>query len=104
MPDARLDKYRKYTYETLCEEPQTRSDDGLLTIRVLTKLGVDTSRPFDKLTEAGMLNGTETITRMRRKLQEEYPELRSITVAERRAKNRERFENYMKHFEKELTL
>ena len=51
---------------------------------VFRRLGVDTQKSFEELANAGQLRQMESITRCRRKIQQEYPELRDDTVAERR--------------------
>lgn len=75
--------------DILINEPRTRDDDNLLVLKVWAKKNPDLRNPsfsFVKFSE-GMLDGTypsyESISRARRKLQEEFPNLRGLNYKER---------------------
>ena len=80
----------------LQERPETRSSDCLLQVIILQEMGVDINASFKHLLLSGQLTSMESITRTRRKVQQEFPELKSVTVAARRAAQRAIFENYAK--------
>lgn len=80
----------------LQERPETRSSDCLLQFIILQEMGVDINASFKHLLLSGQLTSMESITRTRRKVQQEFPELKSVTVAARRAAQRAIFENYAK--------
>lgn len=80
----------------LQERSETRSSDCLLQAIILQEMGVDINASFKHLLLSGQLTSMESITRARRKVQQEFPELKSITVAARRAAQRAIFENYAK--------
>lgn len=62
-----------------------RKNDNALIIGVLHRLGIDTSVPFDQLVMNPHRPNFESITRARRKVQEEFPELRDkVTVSQRK--------------------
>lgn len=56
--------------------PRTRESDRYLTVIVYQMMGVDTGAPFSQIIMESDLPSLETISRQRRKLQVEYPELR----------------------------
>lgn len=80
----------------LQERPETRSSDCLLQAIILQEMGVDINASFKHLLLSGQLTSMESITRTRRKVQQEFPELKGATVAARRAAQRVMFENYAK--------
>jgi hypothetical protein len=78
------------------EKPETRRSDTELIIEVFRRSGVDTSESFISLARRGQLKQMESITRARRKVQEEHPELKDATTAALRAENEETFRAFAK--------
>ena len=74
-----------------------RKNDNALIIGVLHRLGIDTSVPFDQLVMNPHRPNFESITRARRKVQEEFPELRDLATASRRKMNAEAYEAYARN-------
>lgn len=60
------------------------------------RMGIDTSRSFAELAADGSLRQMESITRARRKVQADSPELKDGTVMELRAAREEEFREYAK--------
>ena len=80
----RLNELKTVVYADLVENDSARRNDSALVMGDLKRIGVDTSRPFAELSERGELRQLESITRCRRKIQEEHPELKDAIVAEKR--------------------
>jgi hypothetical protein len=73
---GRISKYEEIVLPILMFDDMARGDDKRLYLSVLQKLGFDTSVSLYRfLTSPGFPNW-ESITRVRRKLQEQYPDLR----------------------------
>ncbi len=90
----RLNKLKTVVYAELVENESARRNDTALVMGVLKRIGVDTSRPFAELSERGELRQLESITRCRRKIQEEHPELKDASVAEKRIEREEVFKEF----------
>jgi hypothetical protein len=73
------------------EKPETRRSDIELIIEVFRRSDVDITESFVSLARRGQLKQMESITRARRKVQEEHPELKDATTAAMRAENEETF-------------
>lgn len=73
---GRISKWEKIVKPILEEYPAARSDDRLLYYWVLKKQGFDLSVTVSRFLLGVDYPNWETITRVRRKLQENYPELR----------------------------
>lgn len=74
----------KATLDTLIQVPESRRSDDILTLEVYRRLGVNIHDSFYNLMVNGELSTRETVTRVRRKLQQHFPELRNISTATRR--------------------
>ena len=90
----RLNELKTVVYAELVENESARRNDTALVMGVLKRIGVDTSRPFAELSERGELRQLESITRCRRKIQEEHPELKDAIVAEKRIEREEVFKEF----------
>lgn len=73
---GRISKWEKIVKPILEEYPAARSDDRLLYYWVLKKQGFDLSVTVSRFLLGVDYPNWETITRVRRKLQEIHPELR----------------------------
>lgn len=72
---------KKVVYAELVENEQARRNDTELLLGVFKRLGINTQESFASLANSGKLRQMESITRFRRKLQEEHPELRVEPIA-----------------------
>ena len=72
----RLNELKTVIYAELTENEFSRKNDAALVMGVLKRIGVDTQRSFADLSEHGELRQLESITRCRRKIQQEPPELK----------------------------
>lgn len=94
---ARIHKIEPIVKKVLTEQPESRGDDFILILNVL-KYFVATSKysleqVFIYHKKIG-LPSLETITRCRRKIQEQNPALRDEAAAAIRAQEQESFKNY----------
>ena len=78
----------------LTENPAARKSDITLILGVFKRQGIDASKSFESLAESGSLRQMESITRARRKIQEQHPELKDAGTAELRAEREETFKEY----------
>lgn len=60
----------------LRENEHSRESNSALVLGVFERMGADVSRPFCELADENYLRTIESITRLRRKVQEMHPELR----------------------------
>lgn len=90
----KLVELKKLVYAELVENEQARANDTELLLGVFRRLGIDTSESFVELANSGKLRQMESITRCRRKLQEQYPELKSEPVATFREERRQVFVDF----------
>lgn len=93
---ARIKKVEKLVYASLVNKPETRSDDFLLILDVLKtfvspNVSLETVMTYHKVLG---IPSIETITRTRRKLQNEYPELVDAEAKKIRKKEEEEFFQY----------
>lgn len=72
---ARLKQMEQIVRPILEKNEKARGDDKLLYFCVLEKLGFDTSIPLSWFLSSSEFPNWESITRVRRRLQEENPEL-----------------------------
>ena len=91
-----LKQLNKVVKEVLEENPETRRSDIKLIMEVFKRRGVNTSESFATLAVNGQLSQMESITRARRKVQSDYPELKDDHAAELRAEREEVFREYAK--------
>ena len=92
----KLVELKKVVYAELVENEQARSSDTELLLGVFRRLGINAQEPFAELAHSGKLRQMESITRCRRKLQQEYPELRVEPVAELRNERQQVFKDFAK--------
>lgn len=91
-----LKQLNKVVKEVLEENPETRRSDIKLIMEVFKRRGVNTSESFAALAQDGQLGQMESITRARRKVQSDYPELKDDNAAAFRAEREEVFREYAK--------
>lgn len=91
-----LRQLNKVVKEVLEENPETRKSDIKLIMEVFKRRGVNTSESFATLAVNGQLAQMESITRARRKVQSDYPELKDDRTVELRAEREEIFREYAK--------
>lgn len=92
----KLVELKKVVYAELVENEQARSSDTELLLGVFKRLGINAQESFAELANSGKLRQMESITRCRRKLQQEYPELRVEPVAELRNERHQIFKDFAK--------
>ncbi len=92
----KLGELKKVVYAELVENEQARSSDTELLLGVFKRLGINAQESFAELANSGKLRQMESITRCRRKLQQEYPELRVEPVAELRNERQQIFKDFAK--------
>ena len=92
----KLVELKKVVYAELVENEQARSSDTELLLGVFKRLGINAQESFAELANSGKLRQMEIITRCRRKLQQEYPELRVEPVAELRNERQQIFKDFAK--------
>lgn len=72
---SRISKWEKIILPILTKYNAARSDDRILYYWILKEQGFDTSVPLSRFLLSEGYPNYETVTRVRRKLQEKYPEL-----------------------------
>jgi len=92
----KLGELKKVVYAELVENEQARSSDTELLLGVFKRLGINAQESFAELANSGKLRQMESITRCRRKLQQEHPELRVEPVAELRNERQQIFKDFAK--------
>lgn len=92
----KLVELKKVVHAELVENEQARRSDAELLLGVFKRLGINTQESFASLANSGKLRQMESITRCRRKLQQEYPELRVEPVAELRNERQQTFKDFAK--------
>ena len=92
----KLVELKKVVYAELVENEQARSSDTELLLGVFKRLGINAQESFAELANSGKLRQMESITRCRRKWQQEYPELRVEPVAELRNERQQIFKDFAK--------
>lgn len=92
----KLVELKRVVYAELVENEQARRNDTELLLGVFKRLGVNTQEPFAELANSGKLRQMESVTRCRRKLQQEHPELRVESVAELRNERQQIFKDFAK--------
>ena len=92
----KLVELKKVVYAELVENEQARRNDMELLLGVFKRLGIDTRKSFAELANSGKLRQMESITRCRRKLQQEYPEFRIEPVAKLRNERQQVFKDFVK--------
>ena len=79
MREQQIKNTKEIVTDILREQPKARDNDALLICLVYNKLGHHWTQQFGTIMSCvsdGELPSLETITRVRRKVQEEYPDLR----------------------------
>lgn len=92
----KLVELKKVVYAELVENEQARCNDTELLLGVFRRLGINTQEPFAELANSGKLRQMESITRCRRKLQQEHPELRVEPTQELRNERQQVFKDFAK--------
>lgn len=92
----RLKRLESIVRAELTENEAARKSDTALLMGCFERMGIDTSRSFAELAADGSLRQMESITRARRKVQADSPELRDGAVTELRAAREEEFREYAK--------
>lgn len=85
----RLKRLESIVRAELTENEAARKSDTALLMGCFERMGIDTSRSFAELAADGSLRQMESITRARRKVQADSPELKDGTVMELRAAREE---------------
>lgn len=91
-----LKKLESVVYAELVENEAARMSDTALLMGCFRRMGVDTSKSFAELAKSGQLRQMESITRARRKVQAEHPELKDCVTCERRKEREDEFRQYAK--------
>lgn len=91
-----LMRLQDYVLEELTENEDARKSDIELLMGVFKRMGIDTGKSFKELAENGQLGQMESITRARRKVQADHPELRDGRTVEVRREREEVFRDYAK--------
>lgn len=92
----RLKRLESIVRAELTENEAARKSDTALLMGCFERMGIDTTRSFAELAADGSLRQMESITRARRKIQADSPELRDGAVTELRAAREEEFREYAK--------
>lgn len=92
----RLKRLESIVRAELTENEAARKSDTALLMGCFERMGIDTSRSFAELAADGSLRQMESITRARRKVQADSPELKDGAVTELRAAREEEFREYAK--------
>lgn len=92
----RLKRLESIVRAELTENEVARKSDTALLMGCFERMGIDTTRSFAELAADGSLRQMESITRARRKIQADSPELRDGVVTELRAAREEEFREYAK--------
>lgn len=92
----KLVELKKVVYAELVENEQARSSDTELLLGVFKRLGINTQESFAELANSGKLRQMESITRCRRKIQQEHPELRVEAIADLRNERQQVFKDFAK--------
>ena len=92
----RLKRLESIVRTELTENEAARKSDTALLMGCFERMGIDTTRSFAELAADGSLRQMESITRARRKVQSEHPELRDGPVTAIRAAREEEFREYAK--------
>ena len=92
----RLKRLESIVRTELTENEAARKSDTALLMGCFERMGIDTTRSFAELAADGSLRQMESITRARRKIQADSPELRDGAVTELRAAREEEFREYAK--------
>lgn len=92
----KLAELKEVVYAELVENEQSRRSDTELLLGVFKRLGINTQESFASLANSGKLRQMESITRCRRKLQQEHPELRVEPIATLRNERQQVFKDFAK--------
>lgn len=92
----RMKRIESVVRAELTENVAARKSDTALLMGCFARMGIDTSRSFAELAADGSLRSMESITRARRKVQADSPELRDGAVTELRVAREEEFGEYAK--------
>lgn len=86
----------KAVYKILSQDPLSRADDMYLTKRVFETQQINLCQTLEEAIDTGILNTVGSISRIRRKLQQQYPELIECNCYERRQRMKEQYKQYFK--------
>ena len=91
--DKQLKQLKSIVYAELIENPQACKNDTALIIGVFKRLGINTAESYESLAKRGLLRQVEngSITRCRRKILEENPEMRDKEVTSLRNEKQQDF-------------
>lgn len=92
----RLKRLESIVRAELTENEAARKSDTALLMGCFERMGIDTTKSFAELAADGSLRQMESITRARRKVQADSPELKDGTVTRFRAVREEEFREYAK--------
>jgi len=92
----KLLQLQQHVKAELEENPSSRQSDIVLIMGVFRRTGVDTGKSFAELAMNGELRQMESITRARRKVQAEHPELKNAETAAIRSEREQTFKEYAK--------
>lgn len=96
------DTIRKLVLDTLLEEPVTRTSSTELILSVLKKMNINTDKSFVELARTGELRSLETITRHRRQLLKEYPDLLSEQLHKLQEQKEENYHEYFAQYKENV--
>ncbi len=93
-----LFKVNRITEKVLKDNKKARDDDNVLYLAVLELLGISAKTPLTKvftLVRNGTIPSLQSVSRARRKLQEQFKEYRgTVKATERRAKAEIEYESF----------
>lgn len=94
MTKDNLMKLKDVVQEVLEENVEARKSDIVLINLVLHRYGIDTSKPLRELLEQGVGKIMESITRTRRKVTQEHPDLKDKTTVKNREMEEQEYRAY----------
>lgn len=98
---AKIIKTQELVYKALVDNPVTRADDYILILDVLSNY-VTPNMPLETILKHHVELGIpsiETITRCRRRLQKQYPELINLEAKKIRKQEQKEFRQYALNYQ-----
>ncbi len=89
-------KMHSVVEKILINNESARKNDNNLIVSVLKELGFDTRKPLNDVFKDPQMPSLESITRARRKLQSENPNLKDKRTAQLRAEQEQIYKDYSK--------
>lgn len=89
----KLINIKRAVFNELMDNEESRKDDNVLIVGVLKQMGYNTTQGLIELANEG-IPPFESITRARRKIQKEFPELKHKNTAVKREKAREDYKEF----------